>query len=363
MLFLLRALLIGAALIGSIPAASLADTGAPAEEESGDRGWLLLPVLAYSPETSVMLGVSGLRFFQLDPEAESSVFSPVAIVTSKKQILLFLGSRLEWERDRVEITPSYQRFPDTFYGLGRDVLDEAEEDYTPESIGVEAAWRHEVLPHLQAGLTYLVKNHRLKEVAEGGLLASGDITGVERTLVSVPGLLLDFDTRDNLWAPRRGLWLTALAGFSRSALGSDAHFDTYTLDLRAYRPLGHRGLLAFQLQGQTLGGGAPFFMMPTLGGQEGLRGYLEGRYRHRTRALGRVEYRSQEVWGRFGWVAFAGLGDVADRPAHLSLKGELWTFGAGLRYTLDETEKVKLRLDVGFGHGDGGFFLAFGEAY
>jgi len=359
----LRVLLVGAVLIHMLGAAA----GSAEETATGDEdeapGWLLLPVVAYSPETSVMLGASGLRFFQLDEEAESSVFSPVAIGTFKEQILVFLGGRLEWQKDRVEFLPSYKRFPDLFFGIGRDVRDEDEEDYTPEAVGIRAAWLHEFAPDLRVGPGYELQSHRLKEIEEDGLLASGAIFGTEKILLSLPGLQVDFDTRDSLWSPRSGWWLNLTTLFSRDTFGSDADFDSYSLDLRGYRPVGDQAVLAFQLQGISLDGDVPFFMMPTLGGQEGMRGYLEGRYRHRTRALGRVEYRSGQTWGRFGWVAFAGIGDVADGPDDLSLTGKLWSFGGGLRYTLDETEGVKLRLDIGRGNGDGGFFISFGEAF
>lgn len=358
-----RALLVGAFFSIGLGATAAAETASPAPEDNGGPGWLILPILAYSPDTSVMFGASALRFFSLDDEAESSVFSPVSIFTAKKQVLVFLGARLEWERSRLEVTPSFIKFPDKFFGIGRDVRDGDEEDYTPEALGLNASWRREVLPSLRAGFLYELQRHRLTETAEGGVLASGRIDGTEETLLSMPGLVLGYDTRDNQWSPRRGLWLTTEVRFSRDGFGSDRDFTSSQLDLRGFWPVGEKAVLGVQFLGTTLDGASPFFFMPTLGGQEGLRGYLQGRYRDRTRALGRVEYRSGDIWGRFGWVAFAGIGDVADRPADLSFKGELWTLGGGLRFTLDEKERVKLRLDIGRGNGDGGFFISFGEAF
>ena len=331
------------------------------EDERG--GWLLLPILAYSPDTSVMLGASGLRFFSLDPEAESSVFSPVGIVTAKKQVLVFLGTRLEWDRSRFEMTPSYIRFPDKFYGVGRNVVDDDEEDYTPESLGFALSWSRELTSGLRAGGVYELKTHRLVETEAGGALESGDYLGTDSTLLSWPGLRVEYDTRDNQWSPSGGWWLASELWFAREVFGSDVEFTSRRLDLRGYLPMGERSVLAFQVMGASLDGTPPFFALPMLGGQEGLRGYLQGRFRHRTMALGRAEWRSGERWGRFGWVAFAGIGDVSDRPGDLSLEEELWTFGAGVRYTLDEAERVKLRLDFGMGNGDGGFFISFGEAF
>ena len=62
-------------------------------------------------------------------------------------------------------------------------------------------------------------------------------------------------------------------------------------------------------------------------------------------------------------MLFAGIGDVAPDVGRLTLAGNLWSAGFGVRYLWDEAEKLKIRLDFGWGNGDSGFYLTLGEAF
>jgi len=196
-----------------------------------------------------------------------------------------------------------------------------------------------------------------------GQLASGSVRGVENSTVSGPGLSLAWDTRDHTWEPSRGLWLQLGARWARDGFGSDYDFNEFNADLRGYVSLGERTVLAGQLLGSRLEQDVPFFVLPKLGGEYGLRGYRGGLYRDNVRVLGRAEIRRDAVWKRLGVVGFAGLGDVAPTPGKVTTTGSLWTAGFGLRYLLDRGEKVKIRLDFGWGNGDSGFYLSLGEVF
>jgi len=107
-------------------------------------------------------------------------------------------------------------------------------------------------------------------------------------------------------------------------------------------------------------GNAPFFNMAQLGGTRRLRGYFEGKFRDKHLLLAQAELR-QEGFGRFGGVAFAGMGTVFGSAGE-SLE---WrpNGGIGLRYQLDKKQKLNIRADYGFGVKSQGFYLTFGEAF
>ncbi len=329
---------------------------------------VILPVLGYTPDTGLMFGGLAMRFFYMEPDypdARPSVFSPTVIYTLKNQVMVYLGVGLNWDENRnaLNVVPSYINFPDSFYGTGRDVSLGDEEAYTSESIGVYADFNRRIWRNWRLGLSYILKKHRLAEVDPTGRLASGRIAGTQDSWLSGAGPTLSLDSRDNIWAPDRGWWLQAVARFAGSDLGSDYTTEEYTLDLRGYWTVGDELVLAGQYLTTRLAGDTPFFIMPRLGGDTGLRGYRAGLYMDQTRALSRFELRRSHLWGPLGAVAFAGVGDVAASPAKLTLAGELWSAGVGLRYMLDDKERVNLRIDFGFGNGDSGFFLSLGEAF
>ena len=358
-----------AALLAVLMAAARAPAQEPIPEDPpGTGSTVLLPVLGYTPDTGLMLGGIALRFFSLEPEfpdARPSVFSPTFVYTLKNQIMVYLGFGLNWDQDRnaVDIVPSYVKFPDQYYGQGRDVSLADEEDYTSEKF--ELAWgaTRRVWRGARVGLNFRLLRHSLVEIEPAGRLASGAIAGVETSWLSGLGPIVAWDSRDNTWDPDDGLWLQANVRFGASALGSDVSYEEYILDLRGYRTVSANLVLAGQFLGTHLAGEAPFYLLPRLGGDEGLRGYRGGLYLDRARALARLELRRRRVWGRLGAVAFAGIGDVAPELAQLTLSGQLWTAGLGLRYLVDERERVNVRVDFGWGNGDSGFYLSLGEAF
>jgi len=346
----------------------LAAVAAPDTVETPDGSTVILPVIGYTPDTSVMLGAVAIRFFYLDepgPETRPSTFSPTFIYTLNSQIMVFMGTDLNWDggRSHAGIFPNYMKFPDQYYGIGRDVSLDDEEDYTPEQINLELKYDREVLGHLRPGLYYRIQRHRLAKVDPDGVLAGDSVLGVDNSTVSLPGISLAWDTRDHLWSPSRGLWMQVNARTSSGSFGSDYSFNQIIADFRGYLTLGKNSVLAAQLMSTGLDGDPAFFSLPVLGGEDGLRGYRGGLYRDKTRALGRVEYRRDRIVGRFGGVLFAGIGDVAPDVGRLTLTGNLWSAGFGVRYLWDEAEKLKIRLDFGWGNGDSGFYLTLGEAF
>lgn len=335
-------------------------------EERGET--VVFPIVGYTPDTSLLFGATLLRFFYMDPEGSDtrpSVFSPVFVYTVENQTLIFLGTDLNWGGGRwhASFVPSYQKFPDQFYGLGRRAPAAAEENYTPEQFAFWGLVEREVLGRLRLGVNYQGARHQLLEVDRGGLLDGTTVLGTRKTTVSAPGVGLAWDTRDHTWSVRRGTWLQARTSFYRDAWGSDLDWTEYEVDARGYIPVGERGTLAGQFLYNATDGDAPFFELPRLGGQEGLRGYPGGRYMDGTLALARLEWRSGEVWKRWGVVAFAGLGDVAPSPDRLTTAARLYSVGGGLRFTLSRDELVKIRLDMGWGNGESGFYLSLGEAF
>lgn len=351
------------------PAAASADSILAFSAADSTRGsTVYLPVLGYTPDTGIMLGAAMLKFFYLDPpgkDTRPSVFSPTFIYTLKNQIMVFMGTDLNWGggRNHAGLFPSYLKFPNQFYGIGRESSLENEEDYTPEQIAVKAAYDYRIWRNLRVGGTYLFLRHRLTQVQPGGELDSGQVVGVQNSTVSGPGLSVAWDTRDHTWEPTRGVWLQLKSIWAVPGLGSDYDYNEYGADLRGYRSLGRNTVLAGQFLWTRLEHDVPFFVLPQLGGENGLRGYRGSLYVDNMRALGRLELRQDHIWWRVGGVVFAGIGDVAPSPDKLTFAADLWTAGFGLRYTLDQEENVKVRVDFGWGNGDTGFYLSLGEAF
>ena len=67
--------------------------------------------------------------------------------------------------------------------------------------------------------------------------------------------------------------------------------------------------------------------------------------------------------GRFGMVAFGGLGQVASEISAFTPGDWKPSYGGGIRVALDESEKLNIRVDVGFGQKESGVYLNLSEAF
>jgi outer membrane protein assembly factor BamA len=182
----------------------------------------------------------------------------------------------------------------------------------------------------------------------------------ERGWRSGIGPLLEWDTRDHLFAPSRGTWIQLRALYYRDWLGSDFEFEERAIDVRHYRALAPRHILAGQALAVRHSGQIPLGDYPSLG--DALRGVLDGRYNDRALLMGQVEYR-YPLWRRLGGVLFAGLGDVNDRLGHMAAREMKFAAGAGLRFMIDPEERLSVRMDVGFSREGSQFYLQFSEAF
>ena len=82
--------------------------------------------------------------------------------------------------------------------------------------------------------------------------------------------------------------------------------------------------------GSSAGGHVPFQLMPSLGGQNLLRGYFAGRFRDHKAIAAQSELRFR-VWRRMGGVLFASLGQVAANRQQLAVDRLHYAYGFGLR--------------------------------
>jgi outer membrane protein assembly factor BamA len=109
------------------------------------------------------------------------------------------------------------------------------------------------------------------------------------------------------------------------------------------------------------GATVPFFLQPTLGGPDDLRGFRRFRFRDRNMLLLQGEYR-WEIFTAMDGVLFYDAGMVAPRVEDLTL-GELETdYGFGFRF--GTVNGVFLRVEGAFGSNGGKhFILRFGDAF
>ncbi|MFC1715894.1 BamA/TamA family outer membrane protein [Candidatus Poribacteria bacterium] len=338
-----------------------------AEDDGSGSSLGAVPMIGYSPETKLLFGAAGIYTFHMDKHGGRPSSIPVmSIYTQKKQYSIGLAPELYLSGDRYRVTGgiSFAKFPDKFYGIGNNTLDDMEEDYTPQWILFNAGLQRRIYIGLNFGVQYEFEKSKVTEADPDGLLATGQIDGSEGGINSGAGLLMNWDDRDNIFFPTAGRFYQISSMTYTDILGSDYEFTRLGLDLRQYIPILPSHTLALQGLINYITGDPPFHKLSLLGGQNIVRGYYLGRYREKNMIAFQMEYRVLPVWWRrLGVVGFYGLGAVANEMSDFELDDFKHSVGVGLRFQLDTKERVNFRVDYAYGKDSSGIYITALEAF
>ncbi len=330
-------------------------------------GILVAPILYYLPETRLAFGLAGNLVFRLgntNGQDRPSTVSPIFVYTQNKQFKSQLSADIYFKQEDYHLIADlkFQRYPDKFFGIGSHMSKDAEEDFTSNTFALTLSFLKKIEQHMDIGIQYNFSKSKITDCEPGKLLVKGDIPGSRGSLLSGISLLVNLDSRDNIFFPRRGEWFKFNAQFYHPLIGSKFEFETYRLDLRKYFPLFSSHVLAIQSVVQIQSGEVPFQHLSMIGGQYVMRGYYEGRYRDKNLMVLQTEYRLPLFW-RLGAVGFAAVGDVARRCRDFTLDNVKYSYGFGFRYLFNKAENMYVRFDVGFGKNSSAIYFSVFEAF
>jgi outer membrane protein assembly factor BamA len=249
-----------------------------------------------------------------------------------------------------------------YLGLGDRVSNDAKTLYKNNAFFTEGEFTTRLGGHFQGGIRYhfrhdspLEFDHKAQPLPPA---QAGWLTGI--------GPVLRFDSRDDALYPTMGHLISVSAVRYGSYLGGDYSYDDVRADFRAYHKLGP-GVLAWRafFQG-TFNGNAPFYQLPYISADHVLRGLLRNQYIDKQSLSAETEFRGDfsKVDKRFGYLLFAGAGDVSEnffRNYHPKVTG---VFGAGFRQQLMPKSNLQSHLEVSFTtRGDVGVFGGIGMAF
>ena len=325
-----------------------------------------IPIIFQTPETGFAGGAALTVFFRekgSSPDARPSTVMPTFIYTQKKQIILQLITEfwLNEETDHLTGNLTYLKFPDYFYGIGSKTLKENEESYTPRMIQVDAGYERKVSEGFYLGLKYHFTHGNIIKYEETGILIRGIIPGSSKSNVSGLGITASWDTRDHVYYASSGKWFKITAFKSDKSLGSDFNYNELNLDLRKYYMVAPSHIIALRGYFNFMSGNPPFYKLSLFGGDL-LRGFYSGRYRDKNMIIFQAEYRRQ-LTRRFGFIIFAGSGDVAEKTGDFKPGKFKSAFGGGLRFALIPEEKINLRIDIGRAENSGSLYIALTEVF
>jgi len=326
-----------------------------------------IPVIFSTPETGFGFGGGGQLFLT----AERNIFGArksnilfTGIYTANSQIVITAKPQVYFEKGDYYLDGSYEFriYPNKFWGIGNDTPESNEEDYNMTSHKFRVDFLKRLPPSLNFGLRFHFENHEVTEVQEGGILASGTVLGSDRAVIVGLGAIFNLDTRDQVEDPRGGYFVNLNAQFSSENFGATHGFNRFITDLRAYRTLGEKSLLAARLYVENNFGDVPFQAKAQFGGGDMARGYFKGRFIDDNMYVLTAEYRWYFL-PRWSLAAFGLVGEVSDITQEF-FKNPKFSAGGGIRFKVLKSQNTLVRLDVGLGEdGNSGFYFGVNQAF
>ena len=351
------------------------------EVDHADGGWIYLPIVYYTPDTRFGFGGLVGRYFHLtaSPEDTLTRLSYVKLFstyTLNRQIDIWNSFNIFFPNETWMMKGEFRfkHFPDSYYGIGNSLLQRTEqtlrkERYEYNQFTFNIAGFRRIYPQMFIGLNYELNTYINLQSLGGDPnrelpleILDGLVNGSSGGTTSGIGISWSWDKRENLFNSRTGMLFEVQSTFFGKFIGSSYDYQNYKITYNKYYPIKRKAAFAFQFVGNFNRGTPPFFRLAPVGGDNILRGYAQNLYRDQNMLGSQAEIRFP-LWWRFGGVSFVGIGDIFDSSRDLSFNRIKYSFGTGLRFTLDEHENVNLRLDFGFGRQSSGFYFSIGEAF
>ncbi|MBS1681264.1 MAG: DUF2141 domain-containing protein [Bacteroidetes bacterium] len=345
------------------------------ENEKANRSALYVgrnvftPVFGYTPETSLMVGANLIDFFRLnklDTTSRISFVDVLGAVTLHKQVITEINYTFFTNREKYMLIGNmgFQKFPQYYYGIGNDLPESNKESINYDQFVFSPLFLRNLYKKVFAGVGYYYLN--LFNLKDGSLnlLDNNQVTGYQGSTISGIQFCVTSDNRNNIYNTSKGHLVRFKYGVNNGALGSEFDFRSFEGDLRKFIKLNKESedIIALQLYSYFTWGTVPWNAMGALGNDMIMRGYYSGRYRDRNYAAAQVEYR-RVINKMFGLVFYAGTGEVASELNQFSFQGLKPNGGIGFRLKMARSERVNLRMDLGFGKGTSNFYLNIAEAF
>ena len=172
----------------------------------------------------------------------------------------------------------------------------------------------------------------------------------------------DYDSRDNIYDPKRGKRVSATVQWAGHGLGGDFDYYKFTGEYRNYKAIGNNQVIAFRARLGWAQGDVPYSALYTLGGADTLRGFEDDQFRGKKMYNATLEYRVP-IFNKVTGVLFTDMGDAWDAP-HVTWYDDDKSFnisvGAGVRIS---TPIGPIRLDYGVSKDDNKFHFSFGGQF
>jgi hypothetical protein len=207
-----------------------------------------------------------------------------------------------------------------------------------------------------AGLSYLFLRTEVKVQSDE---LPSFVTDEERSSdVSMPGVVVEVDTRDNIFTPDKGVRVHTSLGWSDGAVGSDHDYLKLMAFAHSYFPISDNLISGWRLQLVNVFNDPPFYLVPFIE----LRGVPTARYQGDISSVAEGELRWDFV-SRWSLMLFGGAGKAFDEWNEFDDSDWVGAGGTGFRYLIARKFKLRMGVDVARGPEQWAYYVVMGSAW
>lgn len=325
-----------------------------------------IPGPNYSATTGLGLGLLGTATYSADhtdptlPRSNASVYSNMT--TAGFFMVGLRGNHIfPHESFQLDYKVNLSTFSTSYWGMGYANADndDNETDYRRNRINAMARFMVKLAPNTYIGPFV---NYRVTQASDVNEDFSYLWQGQDKTIHTyTAGLSFTYNSRDFMLNASKGVFVQIDQTFTPRCFGNGKYnFSTTEATFATYGKLWKGAILAGELHGQFNYGHIPWSQLATVGSNDRMRGYYEGRYNDKNVIEGQVELR-QHIKGRNGVVAWVALAN-----AFPDFKNIAWRYtlpNAGVGYRWEFKKRINIRVDYGFTRNGGGFIFNINEAF
>jgi len=180
-----------------------------------------------------------------------------------------------------------------------------------------------------------------------------------KTTISMLQPMANWDSRNNIFTPNKGLNTGFIFSYNATWLGGDENFYKLNPYFLGYKPITETIFSGFRMDSQFMIGDSPFYAKPFIS----MRGVPAMKYQSDNTILVETEWKFK-VYKRWSIDTFVGSGKAFESFDNFGDATWVYSYGLGFRYKISRLYGMDAGMDFAWSNnGDFGFSIVFGSAW
>ena len=342
-----------------------------------DRVWGFYPIFGAGGNSGAEFGLAFTSKDIFTVEERLKIKFSISVNDYQSFKIRYRAPRIMGEKIGITLLGQYtQRPQESYFGSGHSSLRKEETNFNPEHSHLSSSFLWQARSNIVVNLQVGYDAYNIFDGQDPNLV--GDIDSIRQIhklsfsetrstrLVSVGGTI-DHDWRNDKGQPTAGgREIISLFYYASTEDNDNFKYTSVTVDVRQYFHIFRKRTLALRLMAQTTDlvdetSSMPFYLKPSLGGAETLRGYTRRRFVDNDLAVISLEYR-YPIWKKIDAFVFLDEGRVFGSLTD-DFKWHNWkySYGGGLRVW--ETDNLILSFYAAKSEEETRFRIQFSDSF